>query len=71
MLILMAPRGDRSLPSCLGGGDLDGDDFNLILDVGHDDFFVHIMQLTPQAPPTTHASIFSRGIQFPRGQKDG
>jgi RNA-dependent RNA polymerase len=27
-------RGDRALSSCLGGGDLDGDDFNLILDVG-------------------------------------
>ena len=26
-------RGERSLPSCLGGGDLDGDDYNLILDV--------------------------------------
>jgi RNA-dependent RNA polymerase len=26
-------RGQRSLPSYLGGGDLDGDDYNLILDV--------------------------------------
>lgn len=26
-------RGTRSLPSCLGGGDLDGDEYNLILDV--------------------------------------
>lgn len=26
-------RGRRSLPSCLGGGDLDGDDYNIILDV--------------------------------------
>ena len=26
-------RGNRSLPSCLGGGDLDGDIFNLILNV--------------------------------------
>lgn len=29
----ITPRGDRPLASCLGGGDLDGDDFNLILDV--------------------------------------
>jgi hypothetical protein len=26
-------RGERALASCLGGGDLDGDIFNLILDV--------------------------------------
>ncbi len=26
-------RGNRSLPSCLGGGDLDGDIYNIILDV--------------------------------------
>ena len=26
-------RGRRSLPSCLGGGDLDGDVYNLVLDV--------------------------------------
>jgi hypothetical protein len=28
-------RGQRALASCLGGGDLDGDDFNLILDVSY------------------------------------
>lgn len=32
-------RGDRPLSSCLGGGDMDGDDFNLILDVSFS-FFV-------------------------------
>lgn len=28
-------RGERSLTSCLSGGDLDGDTYNLILDVSH------------------------------------
>ena len=32
-------RGQRALASCLGGGDLDGDDFNLILDVSY--FLMH------------------------------
>jgi hypothetical protein len=32
MFLLMC-RGERSLPSMLGGGDLDGDIYNLILDV--------------------------------------
>ena len=27
------PRGARSLQSCLGGGDIDGDDYNIIIDV--------------------------------------
>ncbi|KAH7883958.1 RdRP-domain-containing protein [Phlebopus sp. FC_14] len=31
-VVVFSCRGDRSLASCLGGGDLDGDDFNLILD---------------------------------------
>ncbi|KAF9229726.1 RdRP-domain-containing protein [Gyrodon lividus] len=31
-VVVFSCRGARSLPSCLGGGDLDGDDFNLILD---------------------------------------
>ncbi|KAG9314705.1 RNA dependent RNA polymerase-domain-containing protein [Chiua virens] len=31
-VVVFSCRGDRSLSSCLGGGDLDGDDFNLILD---------------------------------------
>ena len=30
-----AYRGKRSLPSCLSGGDLDGDDYNLILNVSY------------------------------------
>jgi len=30
--VVFSCRGDRPLSSCLGGGDLDGDDFNLILD---------------------------------------
>lgn len=33
--LTMPGRGARSLPSCLGGGDLDGDIYNLILDVSH------------------------------------
>lgn len=33
-------RGQRALASCLGGGDLDGDDFNLILDVSPN-FLIH------------------------------
>jgi RNA dependent RNA polymerase len=28
-------RGKRSLPSCLSGGDLDGDEYNLILNVNY------------------------------------
>jgi hypothetical protein len=32
-VVVFSCRGDRSLPSCLGGGDLDGDIFNLVLDV--------------------------------------
>jgi hypothetical protein len=37
-------RGQRALASYLGGGDLDGDDFNLILDVSYlfFDAFVHV-----------------------------
>ena len=31
--LMLVDRGNRPLSSCLGGGDLDGDDFNLILDV--------------------------------------
>ncbi|KAF8845474.1 RdRP-domain-containing protein [Paxillus ammoniavirescens] len=31
-VVVFSCRGDRALSSCLGGGDLDGDDFNLILD---------------------------------------
>jgi len=31
-VVVFSCRGDRPLSSCLGGGDLDGDDFNLILD---------------------------------------
>ncbi|KAH8923346.1 RdRP-domain-containing protein, partial [Atractiella rhizophila] len=30
--VVFACRGDRSLPSCLGGGDLDGDIYNVIVD---------------------------------------
>ena len=37
-------RGDRSLPSMLGGGDLDGDIYNLILDVSADIFFSTIVK---------------------------
>ncbi len=32
-------RGSRSLPSCLGGGDLDGDIYNVILDVSRRRYF--------------------------------
>jgi hypothetical protein len=32
-LTRIVDRGQRALASCLGGGDLDGDDFNLIRDV--------------------------------------
>jgi RNA-dependent RNA polymerase len=38
-------RGDRSLPSCLGGGDLDGDIYNLILNVGHSFLTVPVAEL--------------------------
>ncbi|KAF8557374.1 RdRP-domain-containing protein [Imleria badia] len=31
-VVVFSCRGNRALSSCLGGGDLDGDDFNLILD---------------------------------------
>ncbi|KAG6333288.1 hypothetical protein ID866_5806 [Astraeus odoratus] len=31
-VVVFSCRGNRPLASCLGGGDLDGDDFNLILD---------------------------------------
>ncbi|KAF8063609.1 RdRP-domain-containing protein [Lyophyllum atratum] len=31
-VVVFSCEGDRSLPSCLGGGDLDGDIYNLILD---------------------------------------
>ncbi|KAH7916477.1 RdRP-domain-containing protein [Hygrophoropsis aurantiaca] len=31
-VVVFSCKGDRSLSSCLGGGDMDGDDFNLILD---------------------------------------
>ncbi|KAJ8589428.1 RdRP-domain-containing protein [Rhizopogon salebrosus TDB-379] len=31
-VVVFSCEGERSLASCLGGGDLDGDDFNLILD---------------------------------------
>ncbi|KII86358.1 hypothetical protein PLICRDRAFT_114791 [Plicaturopsis crispa FD-325 SS-3] len=31
-VVVFSCRGERSLPSCLGGGDLDGDPYNLILD---------------------------------------
>jgi len=39
-------RGERSLPSCLGGGDLDGDDYNLILDVGFAMLFFFVANST-------------------------
>lgn len=32
-VLTLIDRGDRALSSCLGGGDMDGDDFNVILDV--------------------------------------
>ncbi|KAI6161987.1 RdRP-domain-containing protein [Pisolithus thermaeus] len=31
-VVVFSCKGDRPLSSCLGGGDLDGDDFNIILD---------------------------------------
>ncbi|KAI6045196.1 RdRP-domain-containing protein [Pisolithus marmoratus] len=31
-VVVFSCKGDRPLASCLGGGDLDGDDFNIILD---------------------------------------
>ncbi|KIK99941.1 hypothetical protein PAXRUDRAFT_30186 [Paxillus rubicundulus Ve08.2h10] len=31
-VVVFSCRGNRAMSSCLGGGDLDGDDFNLILD---------------------------------------
>lgn len=49
---------------------MDGDDFNLILDVCRHDFFVHTTSLTLQAPPTSYASFSSRGLQAPREKKD-
>lgn len=36
-------RGERSLPSCLAGGDLDGDDYNLILDAS---LHIHVFCLS-------------------------
>lgn len=36
-------RGSRSLPSCLAGGDLDGDDFNIILEVSASATSCHII----------------------------
>src|SRR6267154_449588 len=44
-------RGQRALASCLGGGDLDGDIFNLILDVSSK-FLVHSFMLEHSAAET-------------------
>ena len=38
-IILIIPRGTRSLQSCLGGGDIDGDEYNIIMDVCSFGFF--------------------------------
>lgn len=41
-------RGERALASCLGGGDLDGDIFNLILDVSSKFRYIHSCLSVPQ-----------------------
>ncbi|KAG8691097.1 hypothetical protein FRC11_006846 [Ceratobasidium sp. 423] len=58
--IVFSCRGDRSLPSCLGGGDLDGDLYDLIN-------LTELPQLTPQVihapaeyPPVTKRTITGR-----------
>ncbi|CAE6521754.1 unnamed protein product [Rhizoctonia solani] len=58
--IVFSCRGDRSLPSCLGGGDLDGDLYDLIN-------LTELPQLTPRVihapaeyPPVTKRTITNR-----------
>ncbi|KAL5640970.1 hypothetical protein ACGC1H_001445 [Rhizoctonia solani] len=56
--VVFSCRGDRSLPSCLGGGDLDGDLYDLIN-------LTELPQLTPQVtyPPGDYPPVTKRMIQ--------
>ncbi|CAE6449490.1 unnamed protein product [Rhizoctonia solani] len=53
--IVFSCRGDRSLPSCMGGGDLDGDLYDLIN-------LTELPQLTPQVtyPPADYPPVTKR-----------
>ncbi|KAJ1311089.1 hypothetical protein OPQ81_009592 [Rhizoctonia solani] len=53
--VVFSCRGDRSLPSCLGGGDLDGDLYDLIN-------LTELPQLTPQViyPPAEYPPVTKR-----------
>ncbi|KAF9243729.1 RdRP-domain-containing protein [Melanogaster broomeanus] len=61
-VVVFSCRGDRPLASCLGGGDLDGDDFNLILDP----------ELLPQtvAIPGAYQSLPIKTTPHPCGIED-
>ncbi|CAE6470518.1 unnamed protein product [Rhizoctonia solani] len=56
--VVFSCRGDRSLPSCMGGGDLDGDLYDLIN-------LTELPQLTPQVtyPPGDYPPVTKRMIE--------
>jgi RNA-dependent RNA polymerase len=60
VLNYIVDRGERALASCLGGGDLDGDTFNLILDVRPNFYCVPSCLRTPQ-PRLLPTKLFKPG----------
>ncbi|KAI6045194.1 RdRP-domain-containing protein [Pisolithus marmoratus] len=61
-VVVFSCKGDRPLASCLGGGDLDGDDFNVILDP-------HLFP-TKTYPPGAYQSLGIKQSPHPCGISD-
>lgn len=61
-VVVFSCKGDRPLSSCLGGGDLDGDDFNIILDPR--------LLPTQTYPPGGYESLGNKETRHPCGISD-
>ncbi|EIW86345.1 RdRP-domain-containing protein [Coniophora puteana RWD-64-598 SS2] len=61
-VVVFSTQGDRALPSFLGGGDLDGDDFNLILD--------EALFPTANSEPGSYVSLPIKETTHPCGIED-
>jgi hypothetical protein len=66
----MIDRGQRALASYLGGGDLDGDDFNLILDVSSNPVIYTMLELAAAETPSDK-SLRSRRIPGTHHRNEG
>jgi len=70
MLNYIVDRGQRALSSYLGGGDLDGDDFNLILDVSSNHVTYPFMSEHSAAKTATKEMLRTRRIRGIAHQND-